>query len=102
MGVALPSCAHLGPLEFPPPGTDLAAQECPDNLPFDGHRKNFYAKSPADISFSVHFHSRGPLPKSESRRSLLYMVRMPIIFPPRRSSVCDFLEVFSVSDLLLG
>jgi hypothetical protein len=27
MVVALPSCAHLGPLEFPPPGTDLTTQE---------------------------------------------------------------------------
>jgi hypothetical protein len=27
MVVAFPSCAHRGPLEFPPPGTDLTTQE---------------------------------------------------------------------------
>jgi hypothetical protein len=27
MIVAIPSCAHLGPLQFPPPGTGLTTQK---------------------------------------------------------------------------
>jgi hypothetical protein len=53
------------------------------------------AKSAADINLSMHFNSRGPLPKYETRRSLLDVVRMPIIFSPRPCGVSNFMEVFS-------
>jgi hypothetical protein len=73
-----------------------------DDLPFDGHRENLSGKFSADVNLSMHFSSRGPLPQYKLRLSLLYVVRMAIIFSPRPCSVYNFIEVFSVSNLFFG
>jgi hypothetical protein len=73
-----------------------------NHLPFDGCRESLFTKSAADINLLMHFNSRGLLPTYEARLSLLYVVRMPIIFSPGPCSAYNFLEVFSASNLLLG
>jgi hypothetical protein len=100
--VALPSCAHLGPLEFLPPGTDLTTQEMPSTISLMMAIAKTFLPNPWLTSISrcilihtVHF-------RNTKLASLPYVIRMPIIFSPRPCSAYNFLEVFSASNLFLG
>jgi hypothetical protein len=61
MVVALPSYAHLGPLEFPPPGTDLTMQEMSSAISFlMAIAKTFLRNPPlASISRCILIHAVG-------------------------------------------